>query len=70
MKRKHVIQVQFSLALPRIMFYAKNTTWRSSWLEKMQENLDKVKHLSKYIGEFWLVMFWLNWNYPKSPQQE
>ena len=36
------IQVQFSLALPRIMFYAKNTTWRSSWLEKMQENLDKV----------------------------
>ena len=37
-------QVQFSLALPRIMFYAKNTTWRSSWLEKMQENLDKVWH--------------------------
>merc|ERR1719289_854562 len=25
------------------MFYAKNTTWRSSWLEKMQENLDKVE---------------------------
>ena len=59
-------QVQFSLALPRIMFYAKNTTWRSSWLEKMQENLDKVIHLSMpvtidnfLLSRAWPLMFML-----------
>ena len=36
-------EVEFSLSLPRIMYYNSGTTWRNSWLDRLQKNTPKAE---------------------------
>jgi len=35
-------EVEFSLSLPRIMYYHSGSTWRNSWLERLQKNSNQA----------------------------
>lgn len=36
-------EVEFSLSLPRIMYYNFGTTWRNSWLERLHKNTNQAE---------------------------
>jgi len=36
-------EVEFSLSLPRIMYYHSGSTWRNSWLERLQKNTNQAE---------------------------